>query len=268
MPALFAAMPAQQPPFYNDCELVGGLDDGYFGDWMAYAMKAESFHASEVVEAMTWFDLSPEEEAAYDAPFPSRAYMAGPRTFPSLANEVPGTTEAAWVGLNAYQKPFVTIWAANDPGNLGSCELQNNLACSIPGAENQPHARLAEASHFLQDDQGQEIARRLVAFINNDTSVVGNYEPACALAVTANGTGTPCSEDATCSALSANKCIIAGTAGFCSVEGCASGGCEGDYLCCRDCNPLASSSLPFNDSACFPAQLTAQLSGQAGCTCD
>ena len=31
---------------------------------------------------MTWFDLPSAEEAAYDAPFPSREYMAGPRTFP------------------------------------------------------------------------------------------------------------------------------------------------------------------------------------------
>jgi pimeloyl-ACP methyl ester carboxylesterase len=184
MTSIFEGMPAQQVPFYNGCEPIGGLDDGYFGNWMAYSMKAESFRASEVVEAMTWFDLPADEEAAYDAPFPSRTYMAGPRVFPSLANEVPGTTQEAWAGLTAFQKPFVTIWAANDPGNLGSCQLQNMLACSVAGAKDQPHARLAEASHFLQDDQGAEIARRLVAFIKNDTSVLGNYEPSCGLPIT------------------------------------------------------------------------------------
>jgi hypothetical protein len=35
---------------------------------------------------------------------------------------------------------------------------------NIPGAAGQPHDRLAEASHFLQEDQGEEIARRLAAF--------------------------------------------------------------------------------------------------------
>ena len=30
-----------------------------------------------------------------------------------------------------------------------------------PGAKSQPHAQLPESSHFLQDDQGPEIARRL-----------------------------------------------------------------------------------------------------------
>ena len=167
MEPLFAAMPAQQVPFYDGCEKTVPLDSGYFGDWMIYAMKGASFHASEVVEAMTWFDLPPDEEAAYDAPFPSRVYMAGARAFPSLVNEVGGTTEEAWAGLTAFQRPFLALWASNDPGNLGGCDAQQNLVDSIPGAAGQPHDRLAEASHFLQDDQGPEIARRLVEFYSD-----------------------------------------------------------------------------------------------------
>jgi pimeloyl-ACP methyl ester carboxylesterase len=264
----FDAMPEQQVSFYNGCESLSGPDDGYFGDWMAYAMKAESFHASEVVEAMTWFDLPADEEAAYDAPFPSRIYMAGPRVFPSLANEVPGTTQEAWAGLMAFQKPLVTIWAANDPGNLGSCQMQNNLACYTAGAQGQPHARLAEASHFLQDDQGAEIGRRLVAWMTNDTSVASNYTPACELPITPNGTGTVCIDDDGCSDLGADTCLTTGTAGFCTVEGCVAGSCEGEYVCCHDCNPMAEDFLPFDGSACFPFLLTAQLTGQAGCTCN
>ena len=173
MEPLFAAMPAQQVPFYDGCERLIEMssgDENYFGNWMEYAMKAQSFHASEVVEAMTWFDLPEDEEAAYDAPFPSREYMAGPRTFPSLVNEVPGTTEEAWAGLTSFHKPFLAIWAANDPGNLGSCDVQQHLVESIPGAAFQPHDRLAEASHFLQDDQGEEIATRLVEFYRDDSS--------------------------------------------------------------------------------------------------
>ncbi|MEZ5244542.1 MAG: haloalkane dehalogenase [Acidimicrobiales bacterium] len=167
IPSPFAAIPEQQVPFFDGCELLVGGDDvgggaGDFGSWIVYSMTAETFHASEVVEAMTWFDLTPEEEAAYDAPFPSRIYMGGPRTFPSLVNEVPGETAEAWEGLMAFEKPFLTLWAANDPGNLGQCATQQNLIDSVPGAAGQPHDRLAEASHFLQDDQGTEIATRLV----------------------------------------------------------------------------------------------------------
>ena len=162
IPSPFAAMPAQQVPFYDGCEPIGVIEEGYFGDWMVYAMTGESFRPSEVVEAMTWFDLTPEEEAAYDAPFPSRTYMAGPRSFPSLANELGGNTAEGWAGLTSYEKPFLTIWASNDPGQLGSCETQQRLIDNVPGAAGQPHDRLPEASHFLQDDQGTEIAARMV----------------------------------------------------------------------------------------------------------
>jgi haloalkane dehalogenase len=165
----FAAIPAQQVPFYDGCDpiLGPGDDNSYFGDWMAYAMTAESFHASEVVEAMTWYDLSPEEEAAYDAPFPSRIYMAGPRVFPSLSNQLGGNTADGWAGLTSYEKPFLTLWAGNDPGQLGSCAAQQRLIDNVPGAAGQPHDRLPEASHFLQDDQGTEIATRMVEWYDS-----------------------------------------------------------------------------------------------------
>jgi haloalkane dehalogenase len=128
-------------------------------------MTGASFHPAEVLEALTYYDLPSEEEDAYDAPFPSRIYMAGPRVFPSLVNELPGVNFNAWAGLTRYQKPFLTIWASNDPGTLGRPVTQDNLINNIPGAEGQPHTRLPEASHFLQDDQGPEIARQMVEFI-------------------------------------------------------------------------------------------------------
>jgi hypothetical protein len=151
-------------PFYDGCELLIPRGDDYFGQWMIYAMKAESFHPAEVLEASTWFDLPEDEEAAYDAPFPSRIYMAGPRVFPSLINEIPGQTEQAWTALGSFERPFLTLWAANDPGLQGSCETQQAWIDHVPGALGQPHDRLPEAGHFLQDDQGEELAARLVDF--------------------------------------------------------------------------------------------------------
>ncbi len=163
IPSPFAAIPAQQPPFYDGCERrpAGEAD---FGAWMTYAMKGRDFRASGVVEALTWFDLPSDEEAAYDAPFPSRIYMAGARVFPSLVNELPGANDAAWAGLTAFERPFLTLWAANDPGTLGACETQQRLIDSVPGAAGLPHDRLDAASHFLQDDQGPALARRLARF--------------------------------------------------------------------------------------------------------
>ncbi|MCI4667478.1 MAG: haloalkane dehalogenase [Bacteroidia bacterium] len=169
----FANFPPQQTPFYDSCELIVSSGTEDFEAWANYAMKGSSFKASEVLEALTWFDLPTDEEAAYDAPFPSRAYMAGARKFPSLVNELAGINEKAWAGLSSYEKPFLTIWGANDAGSLGACETQQNLIVNVPGAAGKPHVRLDEAGHFLQDDQGVEIANRLIDFYATDWDIVG-----------------------------------------------------------------------------------------------
>ncbi len=125
------------------------VNEDYFGDWMIYAMKAESFRASEAIEAMTWFDLPADEEAAYDAPFPSRIYMAGPRKFPWLMNEVPGTTAEACEGLTKFERPFLARPASPSPPPLSSAPrpaapasktmpLHRVLAPATPAATSAP----------------------------------------------------------------------------------------------------------------------------------
>jgi haloalkane dehalogenase len=156
--------PPQQVPFYDGCTFIGETFN--FAAWMEYALKSPSFHAADVVEAATWFDIPSEVEAAYDAPFPSRIYMAGTRVFPSLANEIGGVNQNAWANLQQFAKPFLTIWASNDPISIGRCETQDRLINNIPGAQGLPHTRLPEASHFLQEDQGAEIANRIVDLIS------------------------------------------------------------------------------------------------------
>ena len=166
-PSIFAASPDQQQPRNETCEPPNAPLNSTFGIWMEYALKARTFHASEVLEAGTWFPLSDDEEAAYDAPFPSRSYMAGVRVFPSLVNELPGANTAAAVGLYAFEKPFMTIWGGNDSGGLGRCSTQDDLMLNVPGAEGQAHTRLMEAGHFLQDDQGPACERLVRFFVGN-----------------------------------------------------------------------------------------------------
>lgn len=272
MPSLFTDIPAQMEPVYEGCEPLVATEPGFFGVWIEYCLKAASFKPSEVVEAITWFDVPTDEEAAYDAPYPSRIYMTGPRVFPSLVNDMGGQTEEAWAGLEAFDKPFLTLWAGNDAGVLGACETQDNLICSIPGGQGQPHARLFEASHFVQDDQGEELARRMIAWMNGDETVAGNHVAECeapaTLPITADGTGTPCTTDADCTGLEADLCVTDGTAsGFCTVEGCAPAECGEPYVCCGDCSEDAASLLPFEESACFPEAVASQLESGAGCSC-
>ncbi len=162
-------IPARQPRFYREdgSRRFGGGGDpaAYFATWIAFSRDSLDFRASLIVEAMTWDRLEPAEKAAYDAPFPARIAMGGPRSFPGLARSLGGVTAPAWEGLSAFDKPFLTIWGGNDPGQLGQPLTQQQMIEAVPGAAGQPHARLPRASHFLQDDQGEEIARRMVAFM-------------------------------------------------------------------------------------------------------
>jgi pimeloyl-ACP methyl ester carboxylesterase len=168
-------MPAQQPEFYNKrgelriiLKILNILNGNYFTNWILYSRNHEDFRASTILEAMTYFPLTEEERDAYDAPFPARISMAAPRTFPGLANELGGKTQSAIDGLGNFTKPFLTIWAGNDPGQLGSKKAQQFLIDLVPGAANQLHTRLPKASHFLQDDQGAEIAHLMVEFIKSN----------------------------------------------------------------------------------------------------
>jgi len=175
----FADIPARQEPFYDACGNPLAALPNEFGPWAVYSMRGASFHPAEVLEALTWFPLEPSAAAAYDAPFPRREYMAGVRTFPSLVNQVAGRNDRAWAGLKSFSRPFVTIWASNDPGNLGRFSAQQNLIDNVPGAAGQPHVRLAEASHFLQDDQGAKIAALLDDWMKGTSAPADFPPPGC-----------------------------------------------------------------------------------------
>jgi haloalkane dehalogenase len=163
-------MPAKQPAFYdkdgNSRLPVADVDaEVDFAQWVAYAMHYEDFRASKMLEALTFDPLTSEEEAAYDAPFPSRTAMAGPRSFPSLLNELVGITEPAIEALATYEGPFLTIFGGNEPGLGGENDPQYQMINSVKGAEGQPHHRFPDASHFLQDDKGAEVAGMVNRFI-------------------------------------------------------------------------------------------------------
>lgn len=275
IPYPYRNMPAQQPEFYDGCELIQETVVEVFGTdgfdaWVLYAMKGASFTAGEVVESQSYFDVPDDEIAAYDAPFPSRIYMGGPRTFPSLAQELAGVNEEAAAELFAFTRPFLTLFGTNDPANLGRCENQDRFICDIPGAAGQPHARIPQAAHYLQDDQGEEVARRMVAWMQEDRSITGNHTADCAPdQEPLGGFGNACEADTDCSGQEANAClIIPGQEGFCTIEGCAAGSCGEPFLCCRECAPEAAAQLPFEESACLPQEAAGQLIAGAGCTCD
>ncbi len=141
---------------------VGGFPVGFQG-WIEYCLEAPNLRPSQVVEGLTLSELAPEEEAAYNAPFPGLIYKAAIRAFPSMIAAVEDQNQPAWDALGLFDKPFLTLMGEFDP-NLGSQENQDRLVNHVPGAAGQPHARL-EAAHFIQEDVGEDLASRVVSFM-------------------------------------------------------------------------------------------------------
>lgn len=109
-------------------------------------------------------ELSAAEVAAYDAPFPDEPSKAGARAFPQLVpieDDKPGVAEnkAAWEGLAAFDKPFLTLFGEDDPvlGKAGPL-----LTGRINGAAGQPHAMLAKCGHFSQEDHPEALSQGVI----------------------------------------------------------------------------------------------------------
>ena len=146
---------------------TGDRDPGTaFKVWRAFATYSPLFPIGRIVATGTRRTLNPAERAAYDAPFPSSRYKAGARAFPRLVPISPDdpaaeANRAAWAGLGRWEKPFLTIFGRNDP-ILGGADKP--LQEHVPGAAGQPHDRVA-GGHFVQEDAGEEIARRVVEWM-------------------------------------------------------------------------------------------------------
>ena len=105
-----------------------------FAKWAAYALVGTRFRPSEVLAHGTVVDLTDDELAAYDAPFPSRIYMAGVRAFPSLINTVgeAPTNERASEVLDAFDRPVLTLFGRRDEG-MGTDAVQSLIHDRVVG---------------------------------------------------------------------------------------------------------------------------------------
>ncbi len=142
-----------------------------FNIWRGFAKYSPVLPAGRLVGVGTVRRLSGAVRAGYDAPFPDKSYQAGARAFPQLVPTSPDNpaipaNRAAWEVLGRWEKPVLCVFGANDP-ILGKADRP--LIDHIPGAKGQPHARI-KAGHFIQEDAGPELARRLLAWTAEQTS--------------------------------------------------------------------------------------------------
>lgn len=133
--------------------------------WRAFARFSPVLPAGRIVATGTVRRVTSKVRAGYDAPFPDRSYQAGARAFPRLVPTSPDdpavpANRAAWEALRRWEKPLLAIFGARDP-ILGKADRP--LINHVPGAAGQPHARI-NASHFIQEDSGPELADRLLSW--------------------------------------------------------------------------------------------------------
>lgn len=132
--------------------------------WAAYSRSVDDMPVGQIV-AVDISEDDPAREAiirAYDAPFPSADYKAGPAIMPSLVPSELALNAEAWQVLEQWQKPFLTAFSDGDPITAGGdIEFQQR----IPGAAGQNHTIIEGAGHFLQETHGEELAALMRVFM-------------------------------------------------------------------------------------------------------
>jgi haloalkane dehalogenase len=111
-------------------------------------------------------ELPDEVADAYNAPFPTPESKAGVLAFPELVPTEPDHPSAAKMlevraALGHWEKPALVLFSDSDP--IFSPAAAEHMASLIPGAG--PAEIVAGAGHFLQEDKGEEIAERIVRFL-------------------------------------------------------------------------------------------------------
>lgn len=140
-----------------------------FLKWREFSQTVPVFPTGMIIQRAVTCPLPPEVIAAYDAPYPDESYKEGARQFPTLVPASPDDPAApanrkAWESLAKFDKPFLTAFSDKDPVTAGGEKVLRKL---IPGCAGQPHTTIENGGHFLQEDQGETLARVVIEFMRN-----------------------------------------------------------------------------------------------------
>ena len=136
--------------------------------WQKFSQETDNFDIGMIVSMAVTTPMTPEVNAAYNAPFPDDTYKAGARKFPLLVPTSPEdpaspANRAAWEVFYKWEKPLLTLFSDSDPITKGGERVFQE---KVPGAAGQPHRTIEAAGHFLQEDKGPEIATAIADFID------------------------------------------------------------------------------------------------------
>jgi haloalkane dehalogenase len=124
------------------------------------------FQAGRLIRRACVRGLSDNAMAGYDAPFPTPESKAGPLMFPEQVPtepEHPNTAPLLAIRetLKAWEKPTLVLFGDSDP--IFPPQVAERIVELIPGAL--PAETIQNAGHFVQEDAGEEVAVRIVRFL-------------------------------------------------------------------------------------------------------
>ncbi len=139
-----------------------------FFQWREFSQNTQKFDCGAIVAMGCTSELSPEVQAAYNAPFPGDEFKAGPRQFPML---VPASkddvqslpNQRAWKRLEGFDKPFLTAFSDSDPITAGGDKIMQQR---IAGAKGQAHVTIEGGGHFVQEDKSEILGRVVAEFVD------------------------------------------------------------------------------------------------------
>jgi haloalkane dehalogenase len=125
----------------------------------------------QLVRVSVVSELAADVVEAYNAPFPTPESKAGVLAFPELVpTELDHPSAATMLevrsALESWEKPALVLFSDSDP--IFTPAAAERMASRIPGAG--PAEIVAGAGHFLQEEKGEEIAERIVRFLDESAA--------------------------------------------------------------------------------------------------
>ena len=140
-----------------------------FKVWKAFALRHPSLPIGFIVSRGCHKKSSRQKhiKKAYQAPFPSKEYKAAARAFPKLVPSSPEDDGVAQMKLardvlGQWEKPALVLFSDKDPIMSRVAGFFHNR---IPSVKGKPVITIRNASHFLQEDSGDEIAAHILKFM-------------------------------------------------------------------------------------------------------
>jgi len=138
-----------------------------FMRWRRFAMRIDALDMPALMKnSLRRKSLTPDEGAAYQAPFPAKEYQTAALIFPRLVPIRP-TDPGAYENRLAIERlkeldlPVLLPWAAEDPITAPAEKFLRSIFKNAA-----PPLSIESAGHFIQEDAGEEVAAHIAKWMN------------------------------------------------------------------------------------------------------